>query len=578
MSPSEDTLTLRARGLKWRTIPEFADTIPLLPLEELRRPAELPDHVLVKDSTTRTVARYDDPQDPDGPGLYLKRYKFRDLTDRIRYAVVPSKPATEWRISRALREAGIPTCDVLAFGLRTEWGLPGEGFLASREISGTVPLKDFIRDMLPEAGAGEVPPRDELIEELARLTARLVDARFYHRDYHAGNLLIRPHAPEGRRLFVTDLHAVRRRTVRRRRLRRMLAMLGASTASPAVGAAEQVRFLRAFLRCRRGGTDPSPEEVGEWARRVRRTMRKQHRRHMRSRTRRCLVESSLFTSEKTDRFVIHRRRDFPRETALSMARLHRRAIDAEAGRAEVLRRAPRTEVTLAPCPSVPPRTLNQPASAEEVGPGPVCVKAYLRRSRRERLKDCLRLRSRARAAWVGARGLHVRGIPAPLPLALLESRRKLRGSPDYLITRAVPNDGTLDEYVSEHDLDRGERLGLVDALADLLITMAQEKVYHPDTKPGNILVQRNGEEFELYLVDLDRVQFEKKMSRRRWIKSLARVNSGLPEGVSGPDRMRCLRRCAEGRWDRRERLELARRVREMSIRRRGGDSSRGPSA
>jgi hypothetical protein len=106
---------------------------------------------------------------------------------------------------------------------------------------------------------------------------------------------------------------------------------------------------------------------------------------------------------------------------------------------------------------------------------------------------------------------------------------------------------------------------LVRAVADLLNRMAEERVYHPDTKPGNILVQVRGDEFQLYLVDLDRLRFDARISRTRWIKILARLNSQMPASVSLLDRMRCLRGCSRGRWGDRERRELALRIYRLSL-------------
>ncbi|MGD2174601.1 MAG: lipopolysaccharide kinase InaA family protein, partial [Candidatus Brocadiaceae bacterium] len=200
MGTGRPTRTIPAHGMKWRCIPEFAPTVPLLDVDRLRRPGQLSPSELVKDSTTRTVARIPDPSNPAGPGLYVKRYKFRDLRDRVRYRFVPSKPRKEWRICRALQQRGIPTCDVLAIAVRHRWGLPCEGFLVSRELTDTFTLKEFLSGEFPAMAEKQPDLRRELTVELAALTARLVDARFYHHDYHAGNLLVRPEAAPGERL------------------------------------------------------------------------------------------------------------------------------------------------------------------------------------------------------------------------------------------------------------------------------------------------------------------------------------------------------------------------------------------
>jgi hypothetical protein len=277
------------------------------------------------------------------------------------------------------------------------------------------------------------------------------------------------------------------------------------------------------------------------------------------------VRSTLFTVDKTDGFQVHRRRDFPMTAALEVVRLHNEAVAGGAEGAEVLHTGRRTEVTLCRCGALPPFDVNRPAPPEQVGPGWVCVKSFRRPSLAERWKDVWRARSRAKVAWIASRGFDVRAIPAARPLALLESRSKLSGRPDYLITEALDNDGSLGA-LAFRDLPTGsKRRQLGRETARLLNLLAREEVYHPDTKPTNVLVKNVDGELRLWLVDLDRAKFEARLTRSRWVKCLARLNAGLPAQVSLLDRMRCLRECGRGRWDARERLRIARRVYRSSL-------------
>ncbi len=554
--------------MRWLAAREFAGTIDRLDLDRLRRPDALGPGELVKDNRIRTVARAPDPDRPGGPGLIVKRYKFGRPVDRLKGLLGHTQARTEWKVSRALRAAGIPACEVLAIAVRRRRCVPREAFLVSREIADAVPLKTFLRDGLGEAERADPGFRRALIEEAADLTARLVGAGFRHHDYHAENLLVRPAAPAGERLFVVDLHRIRRGRVDQRTVLNMLGSLFSSAASPGITHEGRLDFLRAFLPRWRGTPDVSEESVQSWLGRVEDAMRGLRRRRARSRTRRCLVESSLFTAQATGDYRVRRRRDFPLEAALSAVGLHEAAMAGGAAGVQVYRQGRRTEVTTCPSGSVPPRTLNRPAPPGRVGSGRVCVKSFRRPSLPERLKDCLRPRSRARAAWVAARGFHVRGVPAAQPLALLESRHRLSGRPDYLVTECLENDGTLPELLAGPSLDARDRRALGRAIADLFNTLAEREVYHPDTKPTNILVRRAEGGFLLWLVDLDRVRFDAPMGQERWAKCLTRVNADLPDAIGLLDRMRCLRQCGRGRWSAGERRRLARRVAALSIKRR----------
>lgn len=560
-----DAVRVTAQGVRWLVVPEFAEAVEKLDLRAARRPERSDAAELVKDSTTRSVIRLPDPLEPEGPGIYLKRDKFRDWQDSARHLVVPTKAHVEWRMSRALRRAGIPTCRVPAIGLRRRCLLPVEGFVVSREIVGAVPLGELLEEGTEGLEAAHPGYRRELREELAGLTARLLGAGFHHRDYHVGNILVRPEAPAGERLFVLDLHSVRRRRPSRRRVRGMLTMLAHSVHNRGVGDEERAEFLRSFLRRWDGGSESAAED---WLRELRSSKRRFRRRHVRSRTKRCLKESSLFTGEAWDRFRVHRRRSFPREAALEAVRRHRQRVAGGRDDVRVFRdggQGGRTELSLVECAELPPCEGGQPARPEERRRGRVCVKAFRRDRWADRLKDVFRPRSRARAAWVAHRLFRAADLPAPAPLALLEARGRLAGRPDYLIVEAVENDGDLHEYVTTHELSPGERTALGRAVAKVLDRLGREEIYHPDTKPTNFLVREREGGYGLWLVDLDRARHGRPLSKRQWAKCLARLDAGLPGRVTLLDRMRCLRRLSKGRWSARERLRMARRVRRMSL-------------
>jgi hypothetical protein len=224
--------------------------------------------------------------------------------------------------------------------------------------------------------------------------------------------------------------------------------------------------------------------------------------------------------------------------------------------------------------------VDRPAPSGDLETGTVCVKSFRRPSLKDRLKDLLRPRSRARASWIASHGMRVRGLPVAAPLALLETRGRLAGRPDYLISEALENDGNLGE-LSERALSPGQRQALCRAVAKLLTCLADRQVYHPDTKPKNLLVKETGAGFRLWLVDPDRIRFGQLYTPVLWGKVLGRVNAGLAGNITLLDRMRCLRLCGRigwtsrerplarsPRWTPEERLAIARAAYELSLTRR----------
>ncbi len=559
------TERIRSHGLRWLCVEEFAEFLPLVDVDRVRRPDELGPDELIKDNTVRTVARLPDPLDPGGPGLYVKRFKFRSRGERLKHLVLPTKPVAEWRACRALQAAGIPTCDVLAIAVRRSGGLPREGLLISREVAGSHELRTFMREQM--AGREKAQPGSgrEIVEELGVLTADVLNAGFRHTDYHMGNVLICPEEPAGRRLYVLDHHSFRF-GMTRGRAAVMLGMLSISFDALELSGRKREVFWSAFLDRWKVTAKADQAARARWLLRVGRCRKQIGRRHIRSRTKRCLIESTVFARERTRDFVLHRRRDFPLEAALEAVGRHEAAMAGNTEDVTVHRQVRRTQLSICPCPAVPPLDAGRPAPADRVGPGLVCVKAYRRASLLERLKDLLRVRSRARTAWVAAHGFAVRGIPAARPLALLESRRKMAGAPDYLITEALETDGALDDVTKRGmSVEDKKRLGI--AVAELLRLLEAQRVYHPDTKPNNVLVRRTADGFRLWLVDLDRASFDARPTRDRTVKVLARLNAGLSREVTALDRMRCLR-AYWGDRDPRDRRRMARQVHELSLTRR----------
>jgi len=536
-----DSTILSIHGLRWRLRPGAEAIVRGVDLERLRRPEALAPSELVKDSTVRTVSRLPDPVAPAEPCLYVKRLKFRSLKERLRHMIVPTKMDVEWRMGRALQAAGIATCDVLATGERRVCGMPREGFIVVRELPSTTTLREWL-SAHPEG-------RATMVEPLADMTARLLDAGFFHRDFHAGNILV--DADDG--LHVVDLHSVRRRTTAPRHALAMLAMLDNSTRAVGVTAVERAAFLRAFLERWRGG--PGATALTQWTTLATEARARLHRRHMASRTRRCLKRSTEFTPDRAGVLRIHRRRDFPLDAALAAVREHGLVMKAgtdagtDSGTDAVLRDGRRTQVTLCDTDAVPT--------------GRVCVKAYIRPTLLAQAKDALRWRGRARAAWIASRGCHVRGVAVARPLALLESRF---GPAEYLITEAVPCAGDL-HHVALAGIPAGApRRALGRAVAKLLGRLADESVRHPDTKPTNLLVQEwSGDEVRIVIVDLDRVRFDVSITEAEWVRMLAQVNAGLPSDVTVRDRLRCLRACARGRWDAAARRRIARATLNLSL-------------
>ncbi len=544
---------IRLSGVEWRCREDSTSILRELPWTRLRHPRELADHRVAKDNRVRTVARLDHPREPQQPGYYVKRHKFARTSRQVKHLLAPRRLRREWMLARRLRAEGVPTPRPIAYGERWRGLLPREAFYITREIPDTVSLKERLT-----GGDAEEPGEGPALDRAAWLTAELANHDLYHLDYHAEDILLRPAAPD-RKPCIMDLHDMRRGWVTNRRMRRMLAMMAHSLGLPRAEGVLWRRFMHTLLRHWDAVGEPTDEDVRRWCERVEKRTHRLRRRHLRSRTRRCVKESTTYTSDTTGDFHIYRRRDFPVETALRMVEKHRRAGQDPDSPGRVFKRQRPGTISVVTCQSIPRLSAHRPCPPEERGPGEVCVKAFRAWNLWKRIKDCLRPRGRAVRAWMALQGFAVRGLPAPRPLAVLERRHPLTAQRDYLVMEVLGDGATLKDVVCQSPA-ADVRRELARRVAEMLVRLHRAEVYHPDLKPSNFLVWREEGRLRVGIADMSRVSFESPGGRARWVRGLYQLNRQMPPEITLLDRLRCLRVCNTGRWSREEESRIAREV------------------
>ena len=238
--------------------------------------------------------------------------------------------------------------------------------------------------------------------------------------------------------------------------------------------------------------------------------------HWRSRTKRCLVESSGFTAFEAAGARGFRRREI---AAAALAR------------------------ALADAPATPPLKRSAHGALHRVGGWIVKRHASV---------------ARARRAWICGVGLEVRGIGAARPLAW--------AGPWLVMEDAGP---TLIDWVQDAlaQASAAEREALADAAATLLARLHARGIYHPDLKANNICWTPG---HAPRLLDYADVRFGIAVSQRRRVKNLAQLNAALPDSVPAELRERALARyLAElGASSRDDAARLRRDVVELSVKRR----------
>jgi heptose I phosphotransferase len=182
---------------------------------------------------------------------YLKRYRsppFVEQVRRIREAGRDLSTAKrEMRAARKLREIGVPTLKVTAFGQEMSGPWEHRSFILTDGIEGRS-LERVLMDA--REGRSRVPSwnnRREIIIQLASIVRLLHDQRLYHRDLYLCHFLLTRNVDGGIVLRVIDLARMIERPMRSRRWRiKDLAALEYSAWAPMVTRADRLRFLKTY--------------------------------------------------------------------------------------------------------------------------------------------------------------------------------------------------------------------------------------------------------------------------------------------------------------------------------------------
>ena len=126
--------------------------------------------------------------------------------------------------------------------------------------------------------------------------------------------------------------------------------------------------------------------------------------------------------------------------------------------------------------------------------------------------------SRAKRLWKRTLRLYREGLAVPEPVAYEEASFKHRNS--FFFSYVIENAENLMDIYRKGLF--GEVQGLLGGLAQTISEWHLKGVVHGDLKWPNILVQRTGEGYRFFLIDLDQARFYAAPSIRGIIKDLKR--------------------------------------------------------
>lgn len=534
---------------------------------------------LLKENRLRSVYRQElEPLGgPPGRSWVLKKFRHRGWASHLRHRVYPSHAEREFRALEKFHDWGFPVPRPLAFALRKRGGVPVEGALILEHVPETEVLASAFESCheAPEL----LPPKRAQIRTWLVTSGRIVRA-FHergvrHPDLHGGNFLLRrDREGEPDRITLIDFHSCYFPGHLSPAARiRGIAMVGQSLRA-SLGDGEFRWFLLGYLHPEGHlrvadpegrpaslpvdplplGTDPSREladqidsrlhdQILDREARVIRCIARLDARKVRSRTRRCLLEASVFHRERRGSRQTFQRRDFDLEGAGPL-------LTPEPP-GELIQETARGWTAFA----------RHPLTGQEL---------FIKYRRHSPLRSWLArwFGHPLRHGWVGAHGLRTRGLPAPLGLALVEERRPGRIPAAWLLQERVPGRPLHDHLLRDPSegpdpLEPARLRQLARSVGEALRRLHDARVESRDLSPQNLLVEElpDSSSPRLCWVDADDIRFPYRPGRRRRRRNLVQL-ANLPEGhVSTTTLLRALRAYDGDRretWSRSEIADLRR--------------------
>jgi len=480
------------RGEVWNDLPAHFFEDPLSSIQE--RGGEV-----LKESRWRWAALI---RFSNGERVFLKRDKTKDWIEGLKYLFSPSKGQKEFLIASQLEGRGLPIPRPLGWVERVRKGWVQESYYLCEGIGTGV---SFIEEAMKSR-----EPRS--IHELAKTVRKFQEAGLFHRDLHGGNFLW-----EDENLFLIDLH--RARIVKFLSLRRRLWDLSHLFHSlrSMWGEEEQLRFLDQYFEGRFDGS-----QKREMLRQtIHPIMGRLQRRQWRSRTKRCLKESTEFTVQREKGVRYFRRRDFPLDRLKRVMGEHR----------DLVRERPVSLIKYSP--EVMVSILKDEAER-------ICVKQFRYPSFWERMKEHFR-RSKGFKSWRAANGARARGLPSLKPFALAERRDWTGLRESFLLMEAPVNDQEMDRYILKGFEDLKKKRLFIGTFARWLDGLHHRHLYHKDMKTCNILVSERAETWSFHLLDFEDLLMDEDMNGGKLFKNLLQLNTSTPRVMTKVDRYRFFR-------------------------------------
>ncbi|MGR3294287.1 MAG: lipopolysaccharide kinase InaA family protein [Candidatus Scalindua sp.] len=514
-------------------------------------------YTLVKENRVRSVISMPG-SDISENGIYIKYFKRGGCGDYIKHLFVPTKARTEWEVGNALLSKDINTALPLAISEGKRHLL-----IVTETVTNSEDLMGFCQANYEGClSVGKESEKKTLLDKLAVFIRNINEKGFCHYDLHAGNILIRFKEEQNVsdcELYLMDLHRVKIfKSISIRKRTYNLAQIFNSLSSIMTNV-DKLDFIRSYGTTVLGNITDENElvkQIEEQSSRIRNV-------HYRSRLKRCMKESSVFSRKRFAGMMMYFRKGYDTDSLRNLIEAHNIAL-VNNDSAAIMKRDSKTALTS--------HTFKDKTSLN------VVVKQY-RVGCFGRLLKNIFCGSAGRKAWVAGNGLRVYGYNTPLPLALIEKKISGVTTGSYLIMENVKNSLEMDRYILKNFnnlletnqckeenhptappsqggekitslgsqppktslIDFKKKRAFINNLANTLGKMHNHNIFHHDLKTCNIMVKEKGESFDFTFLDFDKVSFNEEITVKKRVKNLIQINLSTPRLFTLTDRLRFLK-------------------------------------
>lgn len=124
-------------------------------------------------------------------------------------------------------------------------------------------------------------------------------------------------------------------------------------------------------------------------------------------------------------------------------------------------------------------------------------------------------KSKAERSFIYANILKDKGIGTPDPIAYLEENKVMTFGKSFYISRQLDYDLTYRELVNDPDYPENEKI--LRAFTRFTFELHEKQIQFLDHSPGNTLIQKAGNSYQFFLVDLNRMNFKELNFQERML-------------------------------------------------------------